>query len=203
MPVFVDEQSLPAQELGLTTVGEVLTHLRNDNRLVVSLLIDGKQPCEIGPVRRSPVTNKTLYIETARSADIARQAIDEAQEQLGRTDPLRLGAAEMLEKNQISGAMDKLGAYFNLWQSVHESALKICQLLQLDLERTIVNSESIADRLAAFTAQLRQITQTLINRDFVSLTDQLLYEAPQTCRDWLDLLAELREMRALSNPENS
>ena len=198
MPVIVDEQSLPAEQLGLTTVGQVLTHLRNDDRLVITLLIDGKQPSEIGPARKSPVTNKTLYIETVRSADIARQAIDEAREQLGRTDPLRLGAAEILEKNQISSAMDKLGAYFE----------SLAVDPRIGAENLPIAPASTCS--APWSSQNRSLTglptsppdsvrsnRRSINRDFVSLTDQLLYEAPQTCQDWLDVLARLRNGHGL------
>ena len=40
----------------------------------------------------------------------------------------------------------------------------------------MVGSQSVAEVLVDFTAQLRQIKQTLVDRDFVSLTDLLLYE---------------------------
>src|SRR5687768_1685856 len=44
MSVIVDQQPLAAETLGLTTVGQVLAHLKRDNRLIVHVLIDGKEP---------------------------------------------------------------------------------------------------------------------------------------------------------------
>ena len=41
MAVTVDRNPLAAEEMGMTTVGQVLTHLQRDNRLVVQLLIGG------------------------------------------------------------------------------------------------------------------------------------------------------------------
>ena len=46
MSVTVDQRPLPVEELGLNTVGEVLTHLQKSGggRLVVHVLIDGQEP---------------------------------------------------------------------------------------------------------------------------------------------------------------
>ena len=44
MSVTVDREPLPADRLGLKTVGQVLKHLRNRSRIVVHVLIDGKEP---------------------------------------------------------------------------------------------------------------------------------------------------------------
>ena len=40
MSVMVDHERLEVEALGLRTVGQVLSHLQKDNRLVVNLLID-------------------------------------------------------------------------------------------------------------------------------------------------------------------
>ena len=44
MSVTVDDELLPADEMGLQTVGQVLAHLQKENRLVVQVLIDGHEP---------------------------------------------------------------------------------------------------------------------------------------------------------------
>ncbi len=194
MSVIVDQQSLPAEEMGLKTVGQVLSHLQSSDRLVVNLLIDGKQPnlAEINGIRKSLVMGKTLFIETANPNEMALEVLDDVQEQLAEAEKYKIEAAELLGKNQVSRAMEKLGVYFSTWQSAQESVLKTSQLLRLDLETTRVKSKSIAEILSDFTSQLREIRQTLVNRDFVSLTDLLLYETTETYQQWLSVLDAMR-----------
>jgi len=194
MSVIVDQQSLPAEQMGLKTVGQVLSHLQTDDRMVVNLLIDGKQPDlgQISRLRKSLVLGKTLFIETAKPNEMVREVLDDVNEQLAEAEKFKTEAAQLLEKNQVVGAMEKLGIYFSTWQSAQESVLKTSQLLRMDLETTMVQSKSIAEILAEFTVQLREIRQTLVNRDFVSLTDLLLYETSRTYEQWLSVLDAVR-----------
>jgi hypothetical protein len=201
MPVTVDQQSLPTESMGLKTVGEVLTHIAGEDRLVVSLLIDGKQPnlSEINRIRKSLVVGQTLFIETAKSTEMVLEVLDDVQEQLTQAEQSKTQAAQLLEKNQVASAMEKLGIYFTTWQSAQESVLKTSQLLHLDLETTLVGTQPISEILADFTAQLREIKDTLVNRDFVSLTDLLLYDTTETYQHWLDVLRVVRQRAGRRN----
>jgi hypothetical protein len=194
MSVTVDHEMLAAEELGFSTVGHVLSHVQTDNRLVVNLLIDGEQPdlSEMRGLRKSPLRGKVVYIETARPGEMALDVLDDVQEQLIDAEKFKNEAAELLQQNQLAKAMEKLGIYFSTWQTAQESVLKTSQLLRLDLEALKVDSQSIAEILADFTAQLRQTRQTLMDRDFVSLTDQLLYETSNTCDKWIRVLDAIR-----------
>ncbi len=199
MPVTVDQKSLPTEALGLKTVGQVLSHLQNENRLVVNLLIDGQQPnlSEITRIRKSLVVGRTLYIETARPNEMVLEVLDDVQEQLVQAEEFKSQAADLLQKNQVGSAMEKLGIYFTTWQSAQESVLKISQLLRLDLETTRVGTHSVTEILFNLTAQLREIRKTLVDRDFVSLTDLLLYETTETYRHWVEVLGTLRQCAAV------
>jgi hypothetical protein len=194
MSVTVDHETLPAEELGFSTVGQVLLHVQTDNRLVVNLLIDGEQPdlSEMRGLRKSSLQGKVVYIETARPGEMAMDVLDDVQEQLIDAEKYKNEAAELLQQNQLAKAMERLGIYFSTWQTAQESVLKTSQLLRLDLETLTVGSQSIAEILADFTAQLRQTRQTLVNRDFVSLADQLLYETSGTCQRWIQVLDAIR-----------
>jgi hypothetical protein len=194
MSVIVDQQSLPTDDLGLKTVGQVLSHLQKDHRMVVNLLIDGKQPdlSQINGIRKSLVRGKTLFIETAKPDEMVREVLDDVNEQLAEAEKFKDEAADLLGKNQVARAMEKLGVYFSTWQSAQESVLKTSQLLRLDLETTMVRSKTVTEILGDFTAQLREIRQTLVNRDFVSLTDLLLYETTDTYQQWLAVLDAVR-----------
>jgi hypothetical protein len=194
MSVVVDQHTLETEELGLQTVGQVLSHLQREDRLVVNLLIDGQQPDlgEIQRIRKSLVLGKTLYIETTSPREMVLEVLDDVEIQLAEAEQYKTDAAELLQQNQISKAMEQLGVYFTTWQSAQESVLKTSQLLRIDLEKLRVGTQSIAEILTEFTNQLRQTRQTLIDRDFVSLTDLLLYETNENSRRWTAVLDTIR-----------
>ena len=194
MSVMVDQEPLAAEELGLATVGQVLAHLQNDNRLVVNLLIDGQQPdlTQIGLIRQSTVLGKTLFIETVHPREMALDVLASIEAQLSNAERSKSEAADLLQRNQVAKAMEKLSACFSTWNNARESILKIGQLLRIELEQLSVCGQSLATVLAEFANQLRQIKVALVDRDFVSLSDVLLYETSQTNQKWQSVLAAVR-----------
>lgn len=190
MSVTVDHEPLPIEAMGLKTVGQVLSHLQSEDRLVVNLLIDGQQPdlAEIQGIRKSLVVGRTVFIETAKPNEMAAEVLDDVRGQLEEAEKFKTEAADLLQQNQVVRAMEKLGVYFATWQSAQESVIKTSQLLRIDLETLTVQNRSIAEILADFTRQLREIKRTLVDRDFVLLTDLLLYETTETHQRWLAVL---------------
>ena len=79
MSVTDDRQTLATQEMGLQTLGQLIAHLQKDNRLVVHVLIDGAEPdlSQMSSVRKIPLDQHTLFIETADPRDLAAQALSE------------------------------------------------------------------------------------------------------------------------------
>ncbi|HXE52210.1 MAG TPA: hypothetical protein VN541_04310 [Tepidisphaeraceae bacterium] len=194
MSVTVDDSPLAAEELGLSTVGEVLAHLQRDNRLVTSLLIDGRQPDlnHIGFVRQSTLAGHTVYIETAEPREMAIEVLAAVEQQLSQNDAFRNEAIEQLQRNQPNKALEKLGGCFAIWQAAQEAVVKVSQLLRLDLEQIRVHGRPLQTLLSEFATQLRSIKTALESRDFVTLSDILTYEATETSRDWRDALRALR-----------
>jgi hypothetical protein len=195
MSVTVDHQPLQTDQLGLRTVGQLLAHLQKDNRLVVHVLIDGREPDlnHIGVVRREVLAGHELFIETADPRRLAIDALAEVASQLNEADRLRCEASDLLQRSTPFKAMEKLSGCFGTWQHAQESVLKTAQLLKIDLSTLLVDDVSLTDLLAEFTAQLRDIKRALENRDFVGLNDILRYEATRTSQQWSAALQALRE----------
>ncbi len=128
-------------------MGEVLAHLQRDDRLVVNLLIDGQQPdlSVMSQLRKSPVLGRTLFIETARPRDMALEVMDEVEMQLRNADQFKSDAADLLQKNQVAKAMEKLGVCFTTWQAAQESVVKTGQLLRIDLSALIIEGQSLVE----------------------------------------------------------
>ena len=198
MSVTVDHEVLAAEAMGLETVGQVLSHVQRPGRLVVNLLIDGRRPdlTQMATVRRVPVLGRTLYIETVVPREMALDVLDEVEAQLADAAEFKADAADLLQRNAVAKAMEKLGSCFTTWKAAQESVLKVSQLLKVDLALLDVAGRPATHVLAAFAGQLRQIKDHLLGRDFVSLTDVLMYEMAETDDLWTTLLGELRRVAA-------
>ena len=194
MSVTVDHELISIEELGLRTVGQVLSHVQRENRLVVNLLIDGEEPDldTIGVVKRSALADHTIFIETAEPRQVALDALDEVEDQLSEADRLKGDAVDLLGRGAVEKAMQKLSGCFSTWQNAQESVLKTAQLLRIDLDIMRVDDRSLSQMVGEFAAQLRQIKTSLEARDFVSLCDILTYETTETSDRWCIALQTIR-----------
>jgi hypothetical protein len=194
MPVTVDHQPLQAETLGLKTIGQVLAHLQQQDRLVINVLIDGCEPDlnQLGSIKQSAINGHTLFIETAEPRQMALDVLDEVEQQLDEADRMKSDAVELLQSNNAVKAMEKLSGCFTTWQHAEESIGKIARLLRVDLSRIVVNSTPFSEILGGFTEQLRSIRAALENRDFVSLCDTLTYETTETSNLWRSAIQSMR-----------
>jgi hypothetical protein len=191
---MVDQQPLATEPLGLKTVGQVLSHLQKDNRLVVHVLIDGQEPDldRIAAVCSKPLMGHTLFIETAQPKQLALEVLGEVEKQLDEAERLKNDAVQLLQSNQQTKAMEKLAGCFSTWQHAQESIQKTAQLLRVDLARVTVAEKPLTNLLQAFAGQLQQIKSALENRDFVTLGDILTYETTETSNQWRAAISSLR-----------
>jgi hypothetical protein len=196
MPVMVDQEQLEVERLGLRTIGQVLSHLQRDNRLVVNLLIDGREPdfdC-LPQVRQSPVDEHTLFIETAEPRAMALEVLAEVEAQLGETDRLKGEAIDLLQRGLAFKAMERLSGCFTTWHTAQETVEKVARLLRIDLDDVRVDGHTLAEQIEGFGGHLRQIKEALEARDFVTLGDVLQYEMTETSMQWRAALGAVRDI---------
>lgn len=196
MSVTVDDQNLPAEQMGMTTLGHVLAHIQKEKRLVVHVLLDGEEPDfdQLTQLRTAPITGRTLFIETTEPKRMALDVLDQVEEQLKEADRLTGDAVEFLRQNHNMKAMEKLRGCFSTWQHAQESVLKVAQLLRMDLSRILVDGRPFIKVLGEFAEQLKMIKSALENRDFVALVDTLVYEVAESSSQWR---AAIRSMRSV------
>jgi hypothetical protein len=195
MSVTVDRRPLAAEQLGIETVGQLLSHLQRDsNRLIVQVLIDGQEPdlSQLTRVKKIPLRDHILFVETADPRELAVSVLAEVENQLEEADRLRGEASDLIVRGNNHKAMEKLSGCFTTWQHAQESVLKTAQLLRLDLENIDVDGQRLSDLVRAFAEQLRSIKGALENRDFVLLNDILTYEAHQTSAKWRSAIGAIR-----------
>ena len=194
MSVTIDHEMLATDDLGLKTVGHVLSHVHTRNRLVVNLLVDGQEPDldRMGEVKRVPLSGHTLFIETAEPRAMALEVLAEVEDQLAEADRLKGEAVDLLHRNAAVRAMERLSGCFSTWQHAQESLSKTAQLLRIDLRRVTVGGRPLADVMTDFAAQLREVRQAMESRDFVTLADVLTYEMTETSRHWHEAIDAMR-----------
>ena len=199
--VTVDDELLAAEDLGLRTVGQVLSHVRRDtNRLVVDLRIDGREPGldQIGAARRTALDGLALLlIRTAEPRAMALAVVDGVEAQLGEADRLGREAAELLRRPGRGGAaankaVEKLSGYFTTWQHAEESVRKTVELLRLDPASVSVDSRTLSHLLDDLAGLLGRVRSALESRDLDALADVLAGEARDTAAWWSRSLAALR-----------
>lgn len=193
---MVDDQPLLTDSLGLKTVGQVISHLNQQNKLVVHLLIDGQEPDsqKLGAVKKAALSSHTVYIETAEPQRLALEALETVEAQLAEADRLRADAVQLLRTDQSPRAMEKLRGCFSTWQHAEESVTKTTQLLRIDLGKLKVDGRPFADVIEQFRAQLDSISESLESRDFVLLCDTLQYEAQGTAELWRKAIEAIRSV---------
>ena len=194
MTVTVDTEVLPAAELGLSTLGEVLTHVSGRNRLVTQVLIDGQAPnLDLVPqLRGRSLVGHTIFIETHAPNEIAADVLDTIVRQMDAAEVTREQAIDDLHAGVPNKALQKLSGCFSAWQAAQQAIGQVAKLLKIDLERVRVEDITLADALNAFAGQLRTIRESLECRDYVTLADVLTYEIAGTVRQWRDALTQLR-----------
>lgn len=194
MTVTVDSETLPLDELGLYTFGDVLTHIKEQNRLVTHVLIDGRPPDleNVPQLRARNLNGQTVYIETSAPQQIALEVLREIERQMDEAEISRETAIDHLAENLPNKALQKLSGCFTAWQAAQQAIKQVAQLLRVDLDRIQVGSVTLTQALANFASQLRMIRESLESRDYVSLSDILSYEIGQTVAQWRDALTQMR-----------
>lgn len=194
MSVTVDDEPLAADSLGLSTVGEVLSHLRSRNRLVVHVLIDGHEPDleRLDTLREQLIGDRTVFIETVEPQRIASDVFDQVESLLTDADELRTQAVDHLQAGEHADALKKLGTCFTTWNHTQESIEKIARLLRIDLDRVSLDDGTLQAWLAKFATQLGEIRTALESRDYSHLGDILAYEAHDTGDRWRQAIDAMR-----------
>lgn len=194
MSVTVDDEPLSTESLGLQTVGDVLSHLRARRRLVVHVMIDGREPdlTHLEELRSQTLDQKTLFIETVEPRQIASDVFEQVQSLLADAESLRAQAVTHLQSGEHTDALKKLGTCFTTWNHTQESVEKIARLLSVDLAKIQIDQESLQGWLRSFAQQLTDIRSALEARDYVTLSDILAYEAHDTCGRWQQAIEAIR-----------
>lgn len=179
MSVTVDDVRFEPASMGYTTIGEVLSHVAKNNRLVVQLLIDGSVPdlSRMDDVRSQPLDGREVFIETAPPLAIAREVLVAVDETMVTAETLREQAAEAFRVGDAPGGLGKLSGCFATWHNAQDSLAKVARLLRVDLgELKTEDGRTVAAVMSRFAENLRTLRDALEARDYVLCCDVLTYD---------------------------
>jgi hypothetical protein len=181
------------------TVGEAIdaaSRLAADRgRLIVEVVVDGEQwtDAELSEPGRLGSAADVLQLATAEPRTLVAAAFADAEEGLRDIAQLQREAAELLQEDRQTVAMDRLGDAVSIWASIHETVTKGAEIAGLDLQSQHVGAAPLRDAVARLGGRLHAVRDALSHDDQISLADTLLYEFPEVVTEWRAILAELRQ----------
>ena len=180
------------------TVGEAIESAsdlaRQRGRLIVDVTVDGSRLTEadLASSRCHRETAEIIRFTSADPAEIVTHTFQDAEEALTEADELQREAAELLQSDMHTVAMDKLNEAIAIWLSVQEALAKGAQVMGLDLDTVHVDGTPVPEVIQRLNERLKTVRRSLQERDVITLADTLLYEFPQVVEQWRGLLRDLR-----------
>ena len=181
------------------TVGEAIEGgaevARDRGRLIVDVTVDGSHLSEadLASAQQQTRTAGIVRLVSADPVELVRQTLNDAHEALAEADRLQREAAELLQSDERTVAMDKLAEAISIWHCVQEAVTKGTQLIGLDLDAERPDGDQdIPDAIRRLKERLNALRRALQDRDEIGLADTLLYEFPQVIEQWQKLLGDLQ-----------
>jgi hypothetical protein len=187
MRILIDEQP---SDIQASSIGEALNSAAADagqrGRVIVEVHVDGETWSEeqLSSTERCAETAEELRLISADLRELVQQTLGEASEILPGADELQRAAAKLLQADQHTEAMDKLGEALAIWRTVQTAVFKSAQALGIDLEAVVVDGVSIAQGVQQLNAKLADLRGALEANDPVGVSDTLLYEMPDVVSAW-------------------
>ncbi len=191
MEIFIDND---AAELSGSTLGEMITaarkHLEPTGRMVVEVRLDGRtlNAAEFDEQCDETMTAEEVQFITADPYELARQTLLDVRDALGDAREAQQKAAEQLQADRATEAMDSIRQALGVWQQAQQSVLQSAQLLNVSLEDIQVGARGVAAVVDELSGMLTQLREQLGNQDFLGVADTLAYPLAEAVDTWCELI---------------
>ena len=165
-------------------------------RMIVDVHVDGERWSEeeLGSTENRSTTAQVVELTSADPAQLVLQTFQDAAEELTNADELQQEAAQLLQSDQRTICMDKMGEALSIWLSVQQAIVKGSQVIGLQLDEVTVDGTPILTSIVQLNEQLRMLRTALEQDDQIALADALLYEFPDIVREWQGILEHLQTL---------
>ena len=188
MQILLDENVC---DVAANTVEEAITVCADlveaQGRMIVDVHVDGTRWSEeeLGSTEDQNTTAQVVELTSADPSELVLQTFQDAGEALTNADELQQEAAQLLQSDQRTICMDKMGEALSIWLSVQQAIVKGSQVVGLQLDEVAVNGTPIVTSIIQLNEQLQMLRTALEQDDQIALAD-----ASQTTRigrPWIPL----------------
>ncbi len=199
MQVLVDQKPVEVAEQADLLLADLIDSVRRivaqSDRVLANIAVEGQRvPAdELGEWLARPCEGLgQVAFETADPRALARDALGQVAGLFGDCAALYQGAVEMLNRNNMPKAMERLAGCLGLFKAAQEAVSEAVALCGLDLSQIHVeDGTSLEQAVADVTGQLGELKSALEDRDMVLLRDLLTYEFPGMAEQWQTILSRL------------
>ena len=194
MRVLLDDQPCTTE---VTTIGEAVAvaadAAEQAGRLVVEVRVDGtplseEELQEHG--RLESGADEVQLLTTTMNA-LLGETFTHAAEALVEADAIQQQAAEQMQAGNPADGMQRLLEALEIWGGIRDAVVKGLALADISPEEIRIEEVGLPDAIGALQVRLGGLKAAMVAEDVAATCDCLLYDLPESTREWTTILAGL------------
>ncbi len=195
MQIWLDSEpcDLQADSVG-TAIAACASLAEERGRMIVEIEVDGEawgQPQLEEPECLGRMAGE-VRLTSAEPRDLVQQTFVDAVAALEEAETLQTRAAEKIQADQQTEAMDEIREVCGIWLAVRQAVQQGTELIDVDLNELKVNDTTAPEIIEQLRKQLMVVREQLEAQDHLALADTLLYDFPGVIQNWRDMLDSLQ-----------
>lgn len=194
MAIFLDDK--PTELTGSSLV-EILASagesLAANGRVVVEVMVDGKAVTgdALGDYQNTDLSSTEVRLTSADPKALAVSTLNQVREQLPLAGTLHEQAAEQLQADKPTEALQHIAEAIEVWMMTQEAVQGSAGVVGLGLDDVKVDGEPMSAFTDELIQQLNSLKDLIVSKDTVALADALAYEWPAIVQRWDELIETL------------
>ena len=166
---------------------------RDQGRMIVEVIVDGEKLNEeqIQDELGGDSPAEEIQFKSADSRKLVSKAFQDSIDALAEADNFQREAAELIQADRSSEAMEKLNHAIQIWQSVQKAVMIGVEIVTVDPGDEKHFEDLITGAIERLNQQLSTIKEGLSSDDPIGISDALMYDLPEVVQEWRSLLHEL------------
>lgn len=198
MPIFLDEEPMTEGELtrasdlaGLLSAARRI--LQPQKRVVVEVQVDGQILTgeQIVQQHTLRLDEHRVDLFSASPVSLAIEVLDQMRLRLAENAALQKEAAELLQEDQASAALGRVGESIEVWLQAEQAVRHATGLVEVNLDAIELDGEDFGYHTRELLSHLQTLKELIVADDVVGLADVLAYEWPEVTDRWDRLLGAI------------
>ncbi|MEE2895665.1 MAG: hypothetical protein VX726_07970 [Planctomycetota bacterium] len=191
MRVLIDDSPCDTEA---TTIGEAVAAAaeaaERAGRLVCEVLVDGALLSEEELQQSATLARAASEVQlvTTTMDALLKDVFVPAAEALSETAVAQQEAAELIQSGRIAEGMNSLRGVMETWVSIREAVEKGLVLADLEAEDLVVDGIALPEAIGRLGVRLGGLKSAIANEDVSATCDCLLYDLPESTREWTTVL---------------